>query len=257
MKHIVYNILYQLLLFIYFINNYYEYIISYILYPISKQNHISNFEFDINNIYQIDKNNNSLLFIKNENLNNYYPIFEINFNLFNITYLVFYISIIYTILYIIPIIFLNIILYISNAFYKNEKVQIIKYLILYFLIFIFSFILNNYINVYFILKFFFNTYQQISIFVFDLNINLYEYLTIYIYIYVINTVWILINIIIIYYNINSNKIFFFYILLLFVFIPFDIYIYVYQILYMLIIFIVTKYLIILKYIKIKMVNLSV
>src|SRR3989338_333569 len=145
-------IIIQTILFLFIINKYYEILIVYLLSPISKQNNINYYNFDL-----YENINNGLLFNNNNNLLNY-PIYEINFDILNLTYIIYYIVIIYIIIYIIPLLLLQIYLYIKNSLFKNEKKYILLYIIIYFFLFFISFILNNYFNIYILIKLFFNTY---------------------------------------------------------------------------------------------------
>ena len=88
-------IIIQTILFLFIINKYYEILIVYLLSPISKQNNINYYNFDL-----YENINNGLLFNNNNNLLNY-PIYEINFDILNLTYIIYYIVIIYVIIYII------------------------------------------------------------------------------------------------------------------------------------------------------------
>ncbi len=220
-------IFFQIILFTFFFNKYFENIIYYILLPISKQNTFFNIENK--NIYF---NNNNYYFIDQSYNNKFnYPIFEINLTMFNITYIITYYLIIYLLIYILPFIILQIYIFIFSCLYKHEKINIYKYTVFFIIIFFLLIVYNNYINIYYIINFFLNYYQELNFYVFDLNFNFYEYIWIYTFFIFISYIWI--YMLIINKLIFSNNKYIIYIttIIIMLYTPIDIYLYIYEIIF--------------------------
>jgi hypothetical protein len=238
-KYFIYTII-HISLFVLFIDYYYEYILTYLLIPISKQNNYYQLNYNIYNNYE------NILFY-NKNLVNHYPIFEINFNLNNITLILYYLVFIYILLYIIPLLLLQIHIFIKNSLFRHENKKILFFLLSYFILFILIFVIHNNINLFFIIQILFNTYQQINIYIFDLNFNLYEYIYLYIFVFTICYIWI--HFIIVYFmiNINNKKIILLFILITISISPPNIYIYILEIIYFVSTYIIVHYVILINY----------
>jgi hypothetical protein len=238
-KYILFTLI-HFIIFLIFINKYYEFVINYLLIPINKQN-----EIEIKN-YNLYKEIPNLFFLKEDKLN-LFPIFEINFDIKEITIIIYYLVIIYIITYLIPILLLQLLLFTKSSFFSHEKKKYTFIIIFFLMILFFNFYINNKVYMSYILYILFNSYQQINLYIFDLNFNLYQYLSFYLLILIINNLWILFLVINLFYSLNSKKLICFIILLVIAITPPNILIYFVELLYLVTSYLIIKFIFIIKY----------